>query len=139
MKAVQLTQTLSALVEAGPPSDKAMGLLAVAHARATTGNLAGATEAIQGAVANVEMCGSDAEKSRMFERMANLLIKAGQYKLAQIVWRARMAQAQFSGRREMLGVIELGVPLIARIDGGQALWRLYKTVMDIEAWRESKQ
>jgi hypothetical protein len=61
---------------------------------------------------------------------------AGLHEQALSKWREQFANAISSGARESYvhytPLLEVGAPIIAKIDEGQTLWNVYRAVMEVE-------
>jgi tetratricopeptide (TPR) repeat protein len=70
----------------------------------------------------------------VLSRIAQAFTLLGLSESAISVWRDELAKAQLSGRNEVFNILEAGVPFLALLDGGETLWNLYETMMEVESW-----
>ncbi len=66
--------------------------------------------------------------------LAGALAGTGQAQLALNTCLEALRAAQVVGRDAVFRVLEQAVPALATIERGQALWRVYETVMEVEGW-----
>jgi tetratricopeptide (TPR) repeat protein len=69
--------------------------------------------------------------------VARALDKTGNAEGALEVWQMALQEARWVGCDAVFQVLSSGASLIARLDQGQALWRTFEAVREIEGWWET--
>ena len=66
--------------------------------------------------------------------VAEALARAGQAERALLALRAAFAMARSAGRDSVFDVLGSGAVMLAAIDQGLTLWRVYGAMEDVESW-----
>jgi tetratricopeptide (TPR) repeat protein len=72
--------------------------------------------------------------SRNKVSLLQVLYKIGQHERAISLWKTELINAQFADEGILSLKLEEGVPIIAAIDQGQTLWKIYEAIVEIESW-----
>jgi tetratricopeptide (TPR) repeat protein len=73
-------------------------------------------------------------KTHSLNFIAESMAEAGRREIALSTWKTAINLAKDLGQKEVLKTLGRGAMIIASIDGGQILWDIYKSVLEIESW-----
>jgi hypothetical protein len=95
---------------------------------------AGDKEGLNRAFAAVEAIQDERAKSSALSDVAQAMVQAGQYTMALQVLRNAFWTSRLAGRERMFSVLESGAGLLAEIDKGQTLWKIYEAIQEVDGW-----
>jgi hypothetical protein len=145
-KAVKIVnQALTASEIHSDAEGKAQVFSRVAQALAQAGQQGQAEAAADRALATAELVEqvrvvgntTSYPKQGTLSEISLVLAQAGLYRQALAAWRTGLAGARgtkYLSRWEVFDALGTGAPLLAALDRGQTLWKLYQAVMAIESW-----
>lgn len=77
---------------------------------------------------------NDWNKTLHLSSLSAVLMKAGQHRHALDVLRKAFVTARHTGREGVFQVLESGSLTLAAIDQGDTLWKVYKTLKEVDSW-----
>ena len=77
---------------------------------------------------------NEERRAEALSGVANVFAQDGQQERALATLRQALATARLAGRQSVFEVLESGAAMLARIDRGKSLWRIWEAVLEVDSW-----